>query len=124
MSVCFALREVTVRDSKGAKASWSSSTAGANKPQNTRPLALFPAKENQELLEDFVPKVEAQIKKVKAEGVAMKIGEEELRASCVEADLTMADGKMVTSLTRLGGAYCTMCTKHCTICTKHCKIYT
>ena len=111
MSVCFALREVTVTDSKGAKAGWSSSTAGANKPQNTRPLALFPSKENQELLEDFVPKVEAEIKKVKAEGVAMKIGEEELRASCVEADLTMADGKMVTSLTRLGGAYCTMCTR-------------
>ena len=111
MSVCFALREVTVRDSKGAKASWSSSTAGANKPQNTRPLALFPAKENQELLEDFVPKVEAEIKKVKAEGVLVQIGEEKMQATCKEADLSMADGKMVTSLTRLGGAYCTMCTR-------------
>ena len=92
-------------DSKGETAGWSSSTGGANKPQNTRQLALFPAKENQELLEDFVPKVEAEIKKVKAEGVLVQIGEEKMQATCKEADLSMADGKMVTSLTRLGGAY-------------------
>ena len=33
------------------------------------------------------------------------------RASCTEADLNMADGKMVAALLQLGGAYCTMCTR-------------
>ena len=110
MSVCFAICKVTIRDTQGMTAEWRSSVAGANKPQNTMLLALFPAKETKEMLKDFVPKVEAEIRKVKMEGLSVKIGEDELTASCTEADLTMADGKMVTCLLQLGGAYCTMCT--------------
>jgi hypothetical protein len=41
MSVCFSVREVKVVDSRGAEATWSSSVAGANKPQNTRPWVLI-----------------------------------------------------------------------------------
>ena len=110
MSVCFALRDVTVTDSQGKSVSWSSTKAGANKPQNTRPLAIFPAKENKELLAEYVPQVEADIKLIKAEGVDVRLGEMETKATCQKADLTMADGKMVTSLLQLGGAYCSMCT--------------
>ena len=111
MSVCFALREVTIKDKNGVTVGWNSSVAGANQPQNTKPLALFPAKESKELLRDFVPKVEREIMKVKLEGVCVKIGEMNFRASCTEADLNMADGKMVAALLQLGGAYCTMCTR-------------
>jgi hypothetical protein len=56
MSVCFSLKEVTVEDVKGHKEVWSSTTGGHNKPQNVRPLAIFPAKETKDLLQDFVPR--------------------------------------------------------------------
>ena len=112
MSVCFALREVTVNDTKGKIASWTSTDKGANKPQNVRPMALFPAKETKELLVDFIPIVEEEIAKIKADGVEVKVeNREEVIASCEGASLTMADGKMVTTLLQLGGAYCTMCSK-------------
>ena len=75
MSVCFALKEVEVKDERGAVVTWSSSTAGANKPQNTRPLALFPAKESPELLAEFIPRVEAEVNEVKSEGVKVEIKE-------------------------------------------------
>ena len=111
MLVCFALREVKVVNGEGVSASWSSTTGGANKPQNTRPLALFPSKESKELLEEFIPVVEAEVATIKADGVTVKVGEMEVQARCRSADLTMADGKMVTTLLRLGGAYCSMCVK-------------
>ena len=39
MSVCFSLKEVEVKDNSGVSVFWTSRTDGANKPQNTRPLA-------------------------------------------------------------------------------------
>ena len=73
MSVCFALRDVTVEDGQGQSVSWSSTECGANNPQNTRPLATFPEKKNGELLLEFVPKVEEEIKLIKTEGVDVKL---------------------------------------------------
>ena len=110
MSVFLALREVTVTDREGQTASWSGTEAGCNKPQNTRPLALFPAKESNELLSEYIPLVEAEINLIKKDGVHVQLNKKDVKAVCRSADLTMADGKMVTSLMRLGGAYCTMCT--------------
>ena len=49
MSVCFGLKEVAITDGSGILDTRTSSVAGANKPQNTRPLALFPAKETPDL---------------------------------------------------------------------------
>ena len=97
-------------DREGQTASWSGTEAGCNKPQNTRPLALFPAKESKELLSEYIPLVEAEIKLIKKDGVNIQLDKKDIKAVCRSADLTMADGKMVTSLMRLGGAYCTMCT--------------
>ena len=113
MSVCFSIREMRVVDGQGNVACYSTSiTGGANRPQNTRPLALFPAAENKELLEDFIPTVEAEIERVKTEGVEVTVKEDvALQAQCELARLKMADGKMVTNLLNCGGAYCTMCTK-------------
>ena len=112
MSVCVSLRTVVAKDSNGKEVTWTSTAAGANRPQNVRPLALFPSKENKELLEDFVPKVEREIEEIKRSGVIGKIEDKnlEIKCTCQEAKLTMADGKMVTTLTQLGGAFCTMCT--------------
>ena len=111
MSVCFALKEVVVQDSRGIRTEWKSSEKGFNKPQNTRPLALFPAKEDTEFLKEFIPKVEDEVKMVKAEGVEVRLVDGcEIRAKCGKAKLSMVDGKMVTNLLQLGGAYCSMCT--------------
>ena len=43
---------------------WSSTAEGANEPQNTRPLALFLAQESKELLSEFIPLVESEVKTV------------------------------------------------------------
>ena len=112
MSVCFSLSEVKVTDGEGKHVIWTSSTSGANKPQNTRPLALFPEKESSALLQDLMPRIESDVKLIKDEGIIVK-GEDEfaVTAVCEEAKLSMADGKMITTLLNLGGAYCTMCSK-------------
>ena len=55
MSVCFSLSEVILTGRDGDKVMWSSTEEGANKPQNIRPLALFPAKENKDILQEFIP---------------------------------------------------------------------
>ena len=111
MSVCFALKNIKVEDGNGRKFSWDSKTEGHNKPQNVRPLALYPAKESKELLVDFIPKVEAELFEIKSEGVDIFVFGQNINAKCEKAKLSMADGKMVTTLLQLGGAYCTMCTK-------------
>ena len=108
MSVCFALREVKVTDHEGQCASWSSCVAGTNKPQNTRPLALFPSKETPEMLAEFVPRVEAEVKLVKEQGVQLKSedGSNQYIARCEDAKMSMCDGKMVVNLLNCGGAFC------------------
>ena len=111
MSVCFALRSVTVTGSRGTVAHWSSTESGANKPQNTRPLALFPAKESTELLAEFVPLVEAEVQDIETEGVILEFRGEEKVATCEKCNMSMIDGKMVTNLLNCGGSYCTMCNK-------------
>ena len=112
MSVCFSLKKITIEDRSGKKVSWCSSTQGANKPQNVRPLLLFPEKETKELLQDLVPKVEEEISQIKKEGVGITVKEDvEFVATCDNGNLSMADGKMVNTLLQLGGSYCTMCSK-------------
>jgi hypothetical protein len=96
-------------DGQGNSALYSTST---NRPQNTKPLALFPAKENKEFLEEFIPIVEAEIDIVKEEGVQVIVKEDSVvKACCEKARLKMADGKFVTNLLNCAGAFCTMCSK-------------
>lgn len=113
MSVCFALREVKVSDAHGNSASWCSKVAGANRPQNTRPLAVFPSKESQEVLAEIVPHVEAEVKIVKELGVEVKSldGSIQQVAKCGDCKMSMCDGKMVSNLLNCQGAFCTMCAK-------------
>ena len=102
MSVCFALRSITVTGSQATVAHWSSTESGANKPQNTRPLALFPAKESTELLAEFVPLVEAEVQDIETEGVILEFRGEERVATCEKCNMSMIDGKMVTNLLNCG----------------------
>ena len=112
MSVCFAIREVIVIDKSNLEiASWTSRETGANRPQNTRPLALFPSKESKELLEDFVPMVEQEVSELMQNGIYLKFNTLDLKAVCVKCSMSMVDGKMITNLLNCAGAYCTMCTK-------------
>lgn len=111
ISVCFSMKKLNVRDNKGGEANWNSSEAGANKPQNVRPLALFPGKEGKEMLEEFIPIIEKEIVEIKNESVEVNVKSVEVHCKCEAAIFSMADGKMVTNLLQLGGAFCTMCTK-------------
>ena len=98
MSVCLSIREVNVCDDTGMSVSWNNKASGANKPQNTRPLAIFPAKENVELLKEFVPIVEAEIKSIIEDGVPMNVYGRDIKAVCEQCSMSMIDGKMVTNL--------------------------
>ena len=108
MSVCFSLGEVRVVYIDGNEASWKSSLTGSNRTQFTRPLALFPERENSERLKEFVPLVENEVAIIK-EGLEVKIGSGNTKTvRCEVAKLSIADGKMVVTLLNLGRAYCTM----------------
>ena len=110
ISVCFSMTYISVVDDRGAKAEWNSCDAGTNKPQNVQPLSLFPAKEEKVLLQEFIPIVEEEISKIQSNGIRVELGDgSKKRAICKSALLSMIDGKMITSLLQLGGAYCTMC---------------
>ena len=92
-------------DGTGGSVTWSSTLTGANRPQNTRPLAIFPSKESKELLQEFVPIVDAEVKKLKAEGVKVEVRETEVMAECDKCTMSMVDGKMVTNLLSCEGAF-------------------
>ena len=113
MSVCFALREVKVVDASSKSVSWSSTADGANRPQNTRPLSVFPSQESKQLLSEFIPLVEAEVKAVEELGVEVKTEDDIIQtvAKCEKCSMSMIDGKMVTNLLNVGGAFCTMCAK-------------
>ena len=119
MSCCFAIREVKVEDNLGEEVVWSSSVDGANRHQNTRPLALFPEQETAALMREFVPIVEEAVHGIKEGGVEVELNTGSVvKAACDDARLSMADGKMVSTLLNLGGAYCTMCSKSQAECQK------
>ena len=107
-----------MKDNSGTSVIWKSRTDGANKPQNTRPLAIFPGKESTELLKEFVPIVEAEIKEIKDDGIKIDVKsngsveeDQEVLAQCCKVKMSMIDGKMINSLSGLGGAFCTMCSR-------------
>ena len=110
MSVCFSLNDVKIEDKKGTIVDWTSSEKGSNRPQNVRPLSIYPEKEGKEVLVDFVPIVEEEVKEVMKEGVPTMIDNVETISECENAELSMIDGKMIQKLLQVEGAYCTMCT--------------
>ena len=61
-------------------------------------MALFPAKENKELLVEYIPVLEAEVKDVKQEGVKLEVNGVETVAICEKVTMSMIDGKMVTNL--------------------------
>ena len=82
MSVCFSVTEVKIEDEAGNQVQWSSSEKGSNRPQNVRPLSIYPEKEEKELLTEFVPLVEEEIRDVVKNGVSAEIGGDEVDAIC------------------------------------------
>ena len=110
MSVCFSINLGKVEDDCGNVVEWKSSDGGANRPQNIRPLSIYPEKEEKGLLVEFVPLVEREVEEINKNGVPININNRKLSASCEHSELTMIDGKMVSKLLQVEGAYCTMCT--------------
>jgi hypothetical protein len=107
-SVCFALLSITKPD---GSVIWSAAARGHNSPTNDRPLALFPEKECDELLREFNPTLDIEVKNVRS-GLTLTLPSGRIINARVLRDaMTMLDGKMIVRLLQLGGAYCTMCTR-------------
>jgi len=107
MSVCFAVNEIGLENGVTL---WSSAEKGANKPQNVRPLALFPSKETDDLLKEFIPLLDSEVEAIKQDGINSELRDgSKVQFICTKASMSMIDGKMVTRLLQLGGAYCSMC---------------
>lgn len=88
-------------------------TTAHNSPSTIRPLALFPSKETVEMLKDYAPTLDTEMKKIQQDGISliMPNGQHVTALFTAEGEepMTMLDGKMITQLLGLGGAYCTMC---------------
>ena len=81
-----------------------------NAAASIRPWALFDSKENDDLLRALVPKLEQQIQQVTQSGLSIRLpGNRIIKASLVQAKMTMVDGKTIVRVLQLGGSYCTMC---------------
>ena len=89
---------------------------GANKPGNVRPIAIFPEKESQQMLRDFMPILDEEVRDVHRALVPVKISGEDRHIKCAMTYMGLCDGKMITNLMQLGGSYCTMCTSPQTDC--------
>jgi len=106
-NVCFALTSIKNKD---GHLIWSAASRGHNSPQNIRPLALFPSKESDEVLRDFVPLLDEEIQQIKTEGLELKLPNQTIVKAELEKEImSMIDGKMIVRLLQLGGSYCTMC---------------
>ena len=75
-----------------------------------KPIAMFPEKESQELLREFMPILDEEVDDISKSGVNVNISGEERKVICVKSHMTLCDGKMITNFMQLGGSYCTMCT--------------
>ena len=107
MNVCFALSSIKRAD---GTIIWCSSSKGHNSPHNIRPLALFPEKESDDILKEFIPSLDQEVKEIKENGLQIILPNGKTLTAKVEKEaMTMCDGKMVVRLLQLGGSYCTMC---------------
>jgi hypothetical protein len=89
---------------------WCSSFRGHNSPQNIRPLALFPEKESDEILKEFIPSLDREVERIKETGLQINLPNQKTITAKVEKEaMSMCDGKMIVRLLQLGGSYCTMC---------------
>ena len=108
ISICFSLKDLIVFHTKG-NTIWENKMKGANRPQLVRPLSIFLHKENKYILSEIVPRIESSILEIRKNGLLLN-NVSNVIAKCSSALLTMVDGKVISSLMSLEGAYCTMCT--------------
>jgi hypothetical protein len=96
---------------------WRSSSLGANKPRNVRPIAVFPEKETEQLLTGFIQILDSEVADIANNRVEMKTNIGETKVAKVSGShMTMCDGKMVTNLMQLAGSSCTMCANNQMVC--------
>ena len=108
MTCCFGIRQIKVNDNE----IWSASVAGgANSPLQVRPLALFPAKESDEVLRDYMAILEPEVDNLKENGLVIELPDGRIiEAKIDEAAMKYLDGKMIATLLQLRGGFCTVCT--------------
>ena len=86
-------------------------TKGHNSPTNVRPLAIIPAQETDELLDEVVPLYESEVEEMQEAEFRLII---ELPGQLIKArmnfqQISMIDGKMIFRISGQAGAYCFNC---------------
>ena len=89
---------------------WNVSELGHNSPKATRIFSLFPGKEEDALLRRFYPQIEQEFKEIQENGLIIKLdGRKEIKVNLLTCKGSQMDGKMISNLMGILGAYCSMC---------------
>ena len=75
----------------GTIVDWTSKETGSNRPQNVCPLSIYPEKEGKEVLVNFVPIVEEEIKEIMKDGVEIEIDNVKTISECINSEMSMID---------------------------------
>ena len=85
---CFAITSLKASELPA----WTAAEVGHNSPLNIRPLALFPTKETDGLLREFIPTLDEEVKQLKM----------------APANMTISNGKEITQHLTRSYHQCTM----------------
>lgn len=108
-----------IKDQDGREL-WNETSKGHNSPYNFRPFLLIPHHEDAELCslvfnkdtEENFPSVDSELRELQTRGLTLTVKDHgDVEANLTSAVCRLIDGKMIETLSGLGGAYCTMCTK-------------
>ena len=89
---------------------YDASEIGANSHKVTRPVAVFPAKETDDVVREFTRLLEAEKRDVDEDPIEVVLpGGHKVMAACKKGWMTMLDGRMLSRLLGVNAAYCTMC---------------
>ena len=107
MMACFSIDEI---ENEGNEIWNTAANLGHNSPKCTRVLALFPEKESFDLMKEFYPLLESEMKNILDNGIELTVnGQRVIEAHMKNPPIPYMDGKMLTTLLGLSGGYCTMC---------------
>lgn len=113
---CFSILDITKTDGTTL---WKGHHL--NSPKSVRPMILFPSAETRDMLEKLTPLLNEEVATLKKDGLQLNLsGGQEVKATFHALPrfepFSMLDGKLITELLGLRGAYCTMCNKSMTEC--------
>ena len=84
---------------------------GHNSPSNVRPLAIIPAQETDDLLDEVIPLYESEVEEMEQPDFRLKLElpGQQIQARLNYQQMSMIDGKIINRITGQAGAYCYNC---------------